>query len=217
MHFSHDELYQDRTWFDELGARLMRQCKRCLPHNRAQLWTSGFALFAALCVAWAAGLATHCVLFDLAPNQCLAQLLAAGLLLVAARHFLAVTGLSAAGALPRRKLVYRTQPAPHRAASRQSLSAAAEGRMGASVPVPPPESRSAVDPKQFFRAVKDAGINVRIARALYAAGFRSGEQVRACDDARLLAIPGIGQATLRKLRLQFGLPRSESRPQSNAA
>lgn len=208
MDFHHDDLYHDHTWFDVLGARLMQRCQRHLPRNQAQLWTAGFTLFAGLCVAWAAGLATQCVVFDLPRNQCLAQLLAASLLLVAARHFLAATGMSAAGALTRRKLVRRTQPLAQ-----------------PSAPITRPVSRSVsghtADPQQFFRAVKGAGINVRIAQALYRAGFRTGEQVRTCADARLLAIPGIGHATLRKLRLQFGLPqtesRIESRPQSNAA
>ena len=79
------------------------------------------------------------------------------------------------------------------------------------------KARPATDPKHFFRAVKDAGINVRIARTLYNAGFRSGDQVRDCNDQRLLAIDGIGHATLRKLRLQFGLPGDVPKPQSNAA
>lgn len=224
MRFSHDDLYHDRTWFDELGERLVQQCQRCLPRNRAQLWTSGFALFAGLCVAWAAGLATQCVLFDLAPNQCLAQSLAAGLLLIAARHFLAVTGMSATGAMPRHKLIRRTPPQPQpemspaRPARTQMPSTApVENRSHVSGSVSRPESPRSADPKAFFRAVKAAGINVRIARALYSAGFRTAEQVRACEDARLLAIPGIGRATLRKLRVQFGLQQSDADPQSNAA
>lgn len=207
MSFRHDELYQDPTWFDALGAWCLQHCRRCLPRRRADLWTSGFALFASLCVAWAAGLATHCVVYELPFNQCVAQLAAAGMLLVAARHFLAATGASARGALPRHKLVTRS---PETAAERPR----AEPPIHASaIPAGP----AGADPQEFFRAVKTAGINVRIARALYAAGFRSAEQVRACEDARLLAVAGVGHATLRKLRVQFGLPRDAARSQSNAA
>lgn len=223
MEFRHDELYCDRTWFDVLGARCMQRLARCVPRNRAELWVRGFALFAALCVAWAAGLATQCVLFDLPGKQCLAQLLAAGFLLTAAHHFLAATGMSARGALARNKLIARstadaTARTPKRAES-DSLSLrskvpSATVRNQQSAPV---RSGTDHDAQQFFRAVKAAGINVRIARSLYAAGFRNAAQVRACEDARLLAIPGIGRATLRKLRLQFGLPERAPQTHSNAA
>lgn len=211
-------MYYDRTWFDELGAWLLQTGRRYLPRRDGQLWSAGFAIFASLCVAWAAGLATHCVVFDASPNESLAQLIAAMLLLVAARHFLAATGMSATSALPRRKLISRTEPAvtvPAQVKAAVSIPpcAAAQAPRLAVQGKPQP----ATDPKQFFRAVKDAGINVRIARTLYSAGFRSGDQIRGCDDARLLAIDGIGQATLRKLRLQFGLHGNNSKPQSNAA
>lgn len=211
MHHPYDDLYHDRTWFDALGDWLMQRARRLLPRNRARLWTTGFALFASLCVAWAAGLATQAVLFEAAWNQRAAELLAAGLLLVAARHFLAVTGLSAR---PARKLVTRpaeqaaaipvtTQtPAPRRADARPQAAPSAADNRGAQV---------------FFRALREAGINVRIAQALYAGGFRSAAQVRACSDAQLLATPGVGQATLRKLRIQFGLPQAAEAAQSNAA
>jgi hypothetical protein len=219
MQLPHDEMYYDRTWFDELGAWLLQTGRHHMPRRRGQLWSTGFALFAGLSVAWAAGLATHCVVFDVSPNESLAQLIAAMLLLVAARHFLAATGMSAISALSRRKLISRTEPAveapdlakaavsiPPRASSAQDPRQGAQGR-----------PQSVTDPKIFFSAVKDAGINVRIARTLYSAGFRSGDQIHSCDDAHLLAIEGIGQATLRKLRLQFGLPGRNPKPQSNAA
>lgn len=190
-----DYLYQDRTWFDQIAERLMRCCMRCLPRNQGRLWTCGFALFASLCVAWAAGLASHAVLVDLPRNQAVAQILAALLLLAAARHFLAVTGLSAADAQPRHKLIRRTAP-------RRPAPAAVEHA------VPPMTPSTQEDAQQFFREVRAAGVNVRIARALHAAGFRNADQVRAADDRRLLAMPGIGAATLRKLRVKFGLPRA---------
>lgn len=228
MHYPHDDhcderAWHDRTWFDVLGEQLMQRARRLLPRNRAYLWTTGFALFAAVCVAWAAGLAAHATLFEAAPNQRLTELLAAGLLLAAARHFLGVTGMSAAVALPRRKLIRRpiTPPTPTAVAE-----VAATGSAQPAAPVhrserpAPPDA--AADAQMFFRAVREAGINVRIAQSLYAAGFRSAQQVRACSDARLLATPGVGQATLRKLRLQFGLPpssadESTAHSRSNAA
>ncbi len=216
MHLPHDDMYYDRTWFDELGAWLLQTCRRYLPRSRGQLWPTGFTLFAGLCVAWATGLVSHCVVFDVPSNECLAKILAAVLLLAAARHFLAATGMSATSALPRSKLISRTTTVAHPAAAPQP-SAPTTSSCQSSRQSSHGKSPSATDPKQFFCAVKNAGINVRIARTLYAAGFRSGEQVRDCDDARLLEIDGIGQATLRKLRLQFGLPKDAAKPQSNAA
>lgn len=219
MQHSYDDLYHDRTWFDALGDWLMLRVRRLMPRSRAQLWTTGFALFASLCVAWAAGLATQAVLFEAAWNQRAAELLAAGLLLIAARHFLAVTGLSAR---PARKLITRpaeerapqirvTAGTPSAAPCRTELKpqTAADG-----VSAYPGEAAGTQD---FFRALREAGINVRIAQALHAAGFRSAAQVRACSDAQLLATPGVGQATLRKLRIRFGLPQAAEAAQSSAA
>lgn len=197
-----DNLYQDRTWFDELGERLMRQLARRLPRSDGRLWTTGFALFAGCCVAWAAGLATHCVVFELSWNQSIAQLLAALLLLVAARHFLAVTGLSAATLRAERKLIRRAKTRPVAQERR------AEVQRPAAATAPARTVQQKESPKAFFREVKAAGINVRIARALYSAGFHSAEQVRQASDATLLAAPGVGKGTLRKLRLKFGLPKA---------
>jgi hypothetical protein len=214
---SHDDnFYHDRTWFDELGAWLVRYAQRWCPRHPARLWSAGFAAFAALCVVWAAALATQCVLMDLPRNESIAQWLAAVLLLVAARHFLAVTSLSAAAAIDERR---RIKGAPSRQPSAKAPTplhcAALVGTSGATA------HSSDDDPQRFFRAVKATGINVRIAYALYAAGFRTAEQVRVAEDNALLAAPGIGPATLRKLRTQFGRPDAPvgmgSGAQSNAA
>ena len=211
MHHSYDDLYHDRTWFDALGDWLMQRARRLMPRNRARLWTRGFALFASLCVAWSAGLATQAVLFEATWNQRAAELLAAALLLVAARHFLAVTGLSAR---PVRKLI--TRPAERAAAVPVTMQTHAPRRADPR-PQAVPVAGESQGPQAFFRTLREAGINVRIAQALHAAGFRSAAQVRACSDAQLLATPGVGQATLRKLRIQFGLPQTTEAAQSNAA
>lgn len=215
-----DDMYYDRTWFDALGAWLLQTSRRYLPSRREQpLWTTGFTLFAGLCVAWAAGLATHWVLFDVSPNESLAQMLAAVLLLIAARHFLTLTGMSAASALPHRKLIRRADAkqqvtdAPMRVRGKTAIASPSS----AAPPTPQRRHSTVTASKLFFCAIKQAGINVQIARTLYSAGFCSADQIRDCDDARLLAIPGIGQATLRKLRVQFGLPKRLAKPQSNAA
>ena len=203
MHYPHDDLYYDRTWFDALGDWLAHRLRRMLPSERARLWTVGFAAFAAMCVAWAAGLATQAALFESAWNQRAAELLAAACLLIAARHFLAVTGLSAAGALAVRKPIARPLQATAPAPAAACTAAAAPARQR------PTPAEVALSAQAFFRTLREAGVNVRIAQALYAAGLRSAAQVRACSDAQLLATPGIGKATLRKLRVQFGVPRGD--------
>jgi len=55
----------------------------------------------------------------------------------------------------------------------------------------------------FFSGVRAAGVNVTIARALFNAGVRTPLQLCAASDQRLLAIRGVGPATVRKLRTQF--------------
>jgi hypothetical protein len=55
----------------------------------------------------------------------------------------------------------------------------------------------------FFVGTRAAGVNVAIARALFAARIRSVSQLHAADDAQLLQIPGVGPATVRRLRAWF--------------
>ena len=52
----------------------------------------------------------------------------------------------------------------------------------------------------FWRALRRAGVNVRIARALHAGGIQGAEDVRRWSDAALLAIPGVGPRTVERLR-----------------
>jgi DNA-directed RNA polymerase alpha subunit len=122
-----------------------------------------------------------------------------------------VTGLSAR---PARKLI--TRPAEQAAAAPVAMQVPVSRRIDPR-PQAEPAAAESQDPQAFFRALRAAGINVRIAQALHAAGFRSAAQVRACSDTQLLATPGVGQATLRKLRIQFGLPQTTESAQSDAA
>jgi hypothetical protein len=57
--------------------------------------------------------------------------------------------------------------------------------------------------QEFFAGVRAAGVNVTIARTLFAAGVRSVDQLRAAGDHQLHNIRGIGPATVRKLRAYF--------------
>lgn len=78
---------------------------------------------------------------------------------------------------------------------------------GASVAEPPRGAAAQVAAREirtFFAGVRAAGVNVAIAKALFAAGIRSVAQLREADDAQLLQIHGVGPATVRRLRAHFG-------------
>lgn len=57
--------------------------------------------------------------------------------------------------------------------------------------------------QEFFTAVRAAGVNVVIAKALFAAGVRSAEHLSRAEDSDLYGIHGVGPATVRKLRAHF--------------
>lgn len=57
--------------------------------------------------------------------------------------------------------------------------------------------------QEFFTGVRAAGVNVAIAKALFAAGVRSGQLLSGTEDSYLYGIHGVGPATVRKLRAHF--------------
>ena len=57
--------------------------------------------------------------------------------------------------------------------------------------------------QEFFAGVRAAGVNVAIARALFAAGVRSAQTLSTTEDSYLYGIHGVGPATVRKLRAHF--------------
>lgn len=56
------------------------------------------------------------------------------------------------------------------------------------------------DPQEFLGRLRSAGLNVKVAKAVYLAGLRSEQQLREANDEALLAITGVGPATVAKLR-----------------
>jgi len=67
--------------------------------------------------------------------------------------------------------------------------------------------KSAPEPeavRAFFAGVRAAGVNVAIAKALFAAGIHSPRQLLKVSDRKLIAIRGVGPSTVHKLRVQFG-------------
>ncbi len=57
--------------------------------------------------------------------------------------------------------------------------------------------------QEFFTGVRAAGVNVAIAKALFAAGVRTAQHLNDTEDSDLYGIRGVGPATVRKLRAQF--------------
>lgn len=62
--------------------------------------------------------------------------------------------------------------------------------------------RDSID-RAWLECLQAAHVSVNAAKALYSAGFRSMEELRRAEDGALLAVRGVGPATLRKLRDQF--------------
>jgi hypothetical protein len=79
-----------------------------------------------------------------------------------------------------------------------SASVAGQGLVRNSV-----DAATAKEIRTFFVGARAAGVNVAIAKALFAAGIRSVSQLRAADDAQLLRIHGVGPVTVRRLRTHF--------------
>lgn len=180
---ANDSLYQDATVFDQLFAWSRQRLARALPASRDQRWQILFNGFSVLLVA--SGLFLLFASFQQQSQPAvLAHLLSLALVGTAALHFRRIAS----------RLVI---PTP----------AATPSRPAATVrPSQPAEQAPAAihaNPRQFFRDVKAAGVNVKIARALYSGGIQSAADLNRRTDQQLLAIRGVGPATVRKLRAHF--------------
>lgn len=190
----HDNLYQEATLFDQAFAAAMHRIQAWLPARRDHRWHLALRTLAAMFVLLSAvSLFQGLQNANTAGAQLVAVLATGGLM--AMTHF----------------LLNQCRPATTR---KLQASAAAPAAAPASQadPVPLSESASrvtsaqpaATTPRDFLLAVREAGVNVRIAKALYTAGIRNSEAVRRSPDDTLLAIRGVGPATLRRLRETFG-------------
>ena len=172
-----DPLYHDRTLFDQFQAWCLETLAARLPRRAEERWGILLVGTGLLLGVVASGLVLQAALAGAWP-QVVARLAgAAGLLALA--HRLLLTGIQALRRPLRRR---RLRP-----------------RLHISSPVERRNPRNA-DARAFFERLRAAGVNVRIARALVTGGVRSAERVRAMTDEELLAIRGVGPATVRKLR-----------------
>lgn len=193
------EFYADPTLFDHwqssAGNWLCAQGGKLCPYG----WVIAFATFGGLLVSISLailGVSLHDTLGRQAPawNQSLAQ----GVIAVVALAAAQVLFQRALEAWPRntripRQVLRAAQWVgwrPVRAVVRNAPNARRSGE------------REAI--QAFFAGVREAGVNVTIARALFAAGIRSPRQLQQASDAQLAAIRGVGPATVCKLRQHFG-------------
>lgn len=179
-----DHLYHDATLFDQLGTWTRQQLQQRLPANTHHRWGLGFYLFGLLLGAAAMILVLRIANIELSGNAVLAHLIAAGLMFASGQYFMQ----SGRGAL--------------RPAARNRATAAPAKPLHPA-PQPAEPAASAPTSQAFLAEIRAAGVNVRIARALYTAGVRSPALLIGATDDQLLAIRGVGPATVRKLRQHF--------------
>lgn len=197
---SKHEFYADPTLFDHWQSSasnwLCLQAGRFCPYA----WTFAFAGFGTLLAGVSLGAleaSLQTALSDQAVglNQMLAQGVTVAIGLVAAQALFR----RALDAWPRemrmpREVLRAARCVGWRPPRRVAAADAARDRK--------PVERDAV--QTFFAGVREAGVNVAIARALFAAGIRSPHQLRLASDGQLARIRGVGPATVQKLRRHFG-------------
>ena len=188
----HHDYYADPTLFDRCHALLADHARRLLQRTRPYYWGWGFALVASLCY-----LSVALIVAEMAVAGAAVAVGAAAWPQSLASSIGALMALG--GGTFFQRLARAALPAPPGAKPRKAAAPAPRPRPAATAP-----GRAEV--QQFFREVRAAGVNVSIARALFAAGIRTVAQVRGCDDRELLRIHGVGPATVRRLRARFNRP-----------
>jgi hypothetical protein len=189
--------YHQPTVFDQLWLALARglRCPAWLRGRRAWGWTFGLlALLFGL-------IGATFLLRALAPaagDSALASLGSALLALGVFRHFVrcALPLLRPHGS---RRRSSRAESGP---ASRPAPAGTAV-EPGARPRTPPLPAPSAAERRACLAGLRAAGVNLGIARALAGAGYASGTRLRNASDAEILAIRGVGPATLSKIRACF--------------
>lgn len=191
--------YRQATIFDQLWLALARSLRRPAWLQGRRAWGWAFGLLAGLF-----GVIGAAFLLDaLAPtagNSALASLGSALLSLGVFRHF-------ARCALP----LLQAHGARHRAVPARPVPVPGVVRPAAGVPaaaatsdrIRPVSTLSVAERRAYLAGLRCAGVNVSIARALVSAGYLSAAAVERASDAQILAVRGVGPATLKKIRACF--------------
>lgn len=186
---ANDSLYHDQTIFDQFVGWSRQCCAQALPEDRDRRWGSLFLGFSLLL----SGIATYFListLFADSASSAGAHLISALLMVFAIRFFLSNGEQMLTPA--------RINTPPTLAPTSQSPTRT------------PAVADKTTHAKLFFRTLRKAGINVKIARAIFTGGIKCAEDLDGKTDAELLAIRGVGPATVRKLRASVHLISSSS-------
>jgi len=207
------EFYADPTVFDYWQSRasewFCRRSRKLCPYG----WTLAFASMAALFALTAVAVFAWTLIGRMsgdglvAWNQSMAQVITIMMALLACQALLQQALQSWPSGIPMKQRLRRLVslcgwevPAaalPLKTRSRhQPRTLQSDTRNAPVVP-----SREVI--QAFFSGVRAAGVNVTIARVLFSAGVRTPRQLCCASDDHLLAIRGIGPATVRKLRDYF--------------
>jgi len=204
------EFYADPTVFDHWQSRasewLCRRTRKLCPYGWALAFAAMAGLFALIAVAvFIAALVGGAGQHVVAWNHAMAQVITIMMAMLACQALLqqALRSWPAGLPMPRRlrrlvrlcgwKVPVTARPAGP-APKRRGYDG---GRRGATT------ADSREDVQAFFAGVRAAGVNVAIARALFSAGVRTPRQLCRASDECLLAIRGVGPATVNKLRAYF--------------
>ncbi|HHH43290.1 MAG TPA: helix-hairpin-helix domain-containing protein [Gammaproteobacteria bacterium] len=204
------DFYADPTVFDQLKSEaagwLCTRLEKLCPYA----WTIGFSLLGLVFLSIATGVFAVLLLqrFGGEPASVLNQSLAQAVTMMIALLAAQVVFKQALAAWPRQVEMpvrlrflmrffgfsvpsWRRQRAAHQEVRR----------------IRPDRRRTPASEQQaiqdFFAGVRAAGVNVTIARTLFAAGIRSVDRLCTISDRQLQAIRGVGPATVRKLRKHF--------------
>ncbi|HEY9150717.1 MAG: helix-hairpin-helix domain-containing protein [Gammaproteobacteria bacterium] len=198
--------YRQATIFDQLWLALARGLRRPAWLQGRRAWGWSFGLLAGLF-----GVIGAAFLLDaLAPaagNSALASLGSALLSLGVFRHFarcalpLLQPHVAHHGVSRVRAKKGATRPLVAPGVTRPATGGRADS--AASAPLRPVSTLSAAERRAYLAGLRHAGVNVRIARALVSAGYLSGAALAGASDAQILAVRGVGPATLKKLRACF--------------
>jgi hypothetical protein len=192
------DYYGDATWFDRSFSYFHQQWRRLARRRPGTLWPVLFFASGSLLSGFGILFLFQMLLTPVAElGALLAQSGSALLAFGAGQHFLRL----------QRRL---RGPAPQPVAAARAPRAVS-GRAVSSPPVSPPSiperasPRPAITPeiRDCLRTLRTAGVNVTIAKALVRGGFCTAADLRAATDEQLLAVHGVGPATLRKVRTYF--------------
>ncbi|MCA1804565.1 MAG: helix-hairpin-helix domain-containing protein [Xanthomonadaceae bacterium] len=196
--------YRQATIFDQLWLALARGLRRPAWLQGRRAWGWAFGLLAGLFGVIGAAFLLD-ALAPMAGNSALASLGSALLSLGVFRHFArcALPLLQPHGA--RHRVVPRVRagegsarPVPVPGVERPTAGVPAAAATPARIR--PVSTLSAAERRAYLAGLRCAGVNVSIARALVSAGYLSAAAVERASDAQILAIRGVGPATLRKIR-----------------